>query len=297
MPDARRRAAARSAPAPRRRAARSPSATSRCAPTAPPVASEPSLRPNMPRQHARRAIGTPMNRKIARSCSRSRAAARRASRPARRRRRQAPRRRCAPMSWSTAAFRPPAKSPGAKRRRDRVVDDAAGREVGHRAFERLRDLDAHAAVVLRDDDSSAVADVLAADLPGVGDALRVGARCPRAASSAPSARRSACRVVCSKAASLASSAVACVGVSVPVWSMTRAGQRRHRQHVLRDASGSRRTHEREPAASAKHEPRDGASSRRRVGCGTCGGAACRSSTVGGTEICASFCDREVRLDL
>ena len=77
-------------------------------------------------------------------------------------------------SASTAAFSPPAKSPALKAGRDGAVDDLPRRQVGHRAFQRLGHLDAHAPVVLRDHDEHAVADLAPADLPAVGHALRVG---------------------------------------------------------------------------------------------------------------------------
>ena len=57
---------------------------------------------------------------------------------------------------------------------DGLIDDALDGQVGHRAFKRLADLDAHGAVLARHDDQQAVAFLGAADLPGVGDALRVG---------------------------------------------------------------------------------------------------------------------------
>ena len=78
------------------------------------------------------------------------------------------------ISASTAALRPPAKSPARKAGRDGAVDDLPRRQVGHRAFQRLGDLDAHAPVVLGHHDQQAVADLAAADLPAVGHALRVG---------------------------------------------------------------------------------------------------------------------------
>ena len=61
---------------------------------------------------------------------------------------------------------------GAKRRHDLLADDPAGGDVGNRALQGLGDLDLHRAVVLRDDQEQAVADVLAADLPLLADALR-----------------------------------------------------------------------------------------------------------------------------
>ena len=66
---------------------------------------------------------------------------------------------------STPAEMPPAKSPGLELRRDVLVDDALGGDVGERAFEAVADLDAQRAVVLGDDEQRAVVDLLAADLP------------------------------------------------------------------------------------------------------------------------------------
>ena len=104
----------------------------------------------------------------------------------------------------------------------RVVDDVRGREVGHRAFERLGDLDAHLAVVLGDDHQHAVADFLAPDLPCVADAVGVARRCLRAAWSAPSAS-TICEPFCLlEGRELGFERVALRRVSVPVWSMTRA---------------------------------------------------------------------------
>ena len=58
---------------------------------------------------------------------------------------------------------------GLEFRRDVLVDDALGGDVGERAFEAVADLDAQAAVVLGDDEQRAVVDLLAADLPGLRD--------------------------------------------------------------------------------------------------------------------------------
>ena len=61
---------------------------------------------------------------------------------------------------------PAGEIPGLEFRRDDLVDDALGGDVGQRAFEAVTDLDAEMAVVLGDDDQRAVVDLLAADLPG-----------------------------------------------------------------------------------------------------------------------------------
>jgi hypothetical protein len=53
-----------------------------------------------------------------------------------------------------------------KGRRHALVHDAAGNRVGDPSFEAIADLDAHAAIVLGDDDDQAVVRSLAADLPG-----------------------------------------------------------------------------------------------------------------------------------
>ena len=62
---------------------------------------------------------------------------------------------------------------GLELRRDVLVDDALGGDVGQRAFEAIADLDAQAAVVLGDDEQRAVVDLLAADLPGFRDPQRI----------------------------------------------------------------------------------------------------------------------------
>ena len=73
---------------------------------------------------------------------------------------------------STPAEMPPAKSPVAEFRRDDLVDDAPRGDVGQRAFQAVADLDAQLAVVLGDHQQRAVVDLLAPDLPGLGDADR-----------------------------------------------------------------------------------------------------------------------------
>ena len=72
--------------------------------------------------------------------------------------------------------------------------------------------------------------------------------------------------------------------SVPVWSITRAVERRHRQQVLRLRADAARTatseegRQRAPDAGSRH-----GGSRRAYFFGA------PKSTVGGVEICASFC--------
>ena len=62
---------------------------------------------------------------------------------------------------------------GPEFRRDDLVDDALGGDVGERAFEAVADLDAQLAVVLGDDQQRAVVDLLAPDLPGLRDPDRI----------------------------------------------------------------------------------------------------------------------------
>src|SRR5439155_19110989 len=52
-------------------------------------------------------------------------------------------------------------------RRDDLVDDALGGDVGERALEAVADLDAKPVVILGDDKDGAVVDLLAPDLPGL----------------------------------------------------------------------------------------------------------------------------------
>ena len=58
---------------------------------------------------------------------------------------------------------------GAEARDDRILDDEPGDRVGERAFEPVADLDAHLALVRRDDQQHAVVLVLLADLPGAAE--------------------------------------------------------------------------------------------------------------------------------
>ena len=77
-------------------------------------------------------------------------------------------------------------------RRDVLVDDALGGDVGQRAFEAIADLDAQMPVVLGDDQQRAVVDLLAADLPGLRDPDRELLDGLGLASSARSGPRSGC---------------------------------------------------------------------------------------------------------
>ena len=70
--------------------------------------------------------------------------------------------------------------------------------------------------------------------------------------------------------------------SVPVWSMTRAVSARHRQHVLRRRAGAAPA----PAESAQAAPAMRTRHRHAGGAYFFG---VPKSTVGGVEICASFC--------
>ena len=58
-------------------------------------------------------------------------------------------------------------------RHDGLGDDALRERVGNRAFEPVADLDAQAAIVVRDDEHDAVVDAAAADAPLLGHAQRV----------------------------------------------------------------------------------------------------------------------------
>ena len=58
-------------------------------------------------------------------------------------------------------------------RRDDLVDNALGADVGERALETIADLDPQLAIVLGDDENGAVVDLLAADLPGLRDPERI----------------------------------------------------------------------------------------------------------------------------
>ncbi len=58
-------------------------------------------------------------------------------------------------------------------RGDVLLDDAIGRRVGQRALEPVADLDAHLAIIERDDQQDAVVHLLAAELPLLDDADRI----------------------------------------------------------------------------------------------------------------------------
>ena len=64
------------------------------------------------------------------------------------------------------------KIAGLEFRRDDLVDDPLGGDVGQRALKAVTDLDAEMAVVLGNDDQRTVIDLLAADLPGFGHPQR-----------------------------------------------------------------------------------------------------------------------------
>ena len=117
---------------------------------------------------------------------------------------------------------------GPEFRRDDLVDDPPRGDVGERAFEAVADLDAQMPVVLGDDEDRAVVDLLAADLPGLGDADARTARSSPAPSSARSARRSGCPCASRNRASFCDSAAMSLLDSVPVWSTTRPVSWRHR---------------------------------------------------------------------
>ena len=98
--------------------------------------------------------------------------------------------------------------PAPEFRRDDLVDDALGGDVGQRAFEAVADLDAQLAVVLGDDQQRAVVDLLAPDLPGFGDPDRILLDRLRLRSSARSAPRSGCPC-CARMPSASASARRC----------------------------------------------------------------------------------------
>ena len=122
---------------------------------------------------------------------------------------------------STPAETPPAKSPALEFRRDVLVDDALGGDVGQRAFEAVADLDAQVAIVLgnrraaRRRRSSCGR---SSRLPQPGARI---ARSPRRPSSARSAPRSGCPFASRNPSAFASATRCRRCDSVPVWSTTR----------------------------------------------------------------------------
>ena len=249
-------------------------------PVSPPIASEPGILPKM-----RRAIGpatsTPTKRNTARSCQlnplllpgRSPKSPLRASTSGS----GSPLTRA--ISWSAAASQAAGKVVLPESRLHRVVDDVRGGEVGHRAFERLRHFDAHLAVVLGDDDENAVADLLAPDLPGIADAVGIagdvfGLR------GRDHQHHDLRALLLFEGLQLGFERRALGVVSVPVWSMTRASS---------FGTGSR------PCACAPktaHSKRTVRARRMRAAVMANARAyffGALKSTVGGVEICASFC--------
>ena len=77
------------------------------------------------------------------------------------------------MIRSTPALMPCGELTLLEVRRDRFADDPARRHVGQHALEAVADFDAHALVVLGDEEDRAVVLALLTDLPGLGDAQRV----------------------------------------------------------------------------------------------------------------------------
>jgi hypothetical protein len=71
-----------------------------------------------------------------------------------------------------ASRNPAGKIAGLEFWRDVLVDDALGGGVGQGAFEAVTDLDAQMSIVFGDDQQRTVVDLLAADLPGLGNADR-----------------------------------------------------------------------------------------------------------------------------
>ena len=78
-----------------------------------------------------------------------------------------------PINASRPAFKPAGVILLVESRRDRLGDDAPRERVGHRAFEAVADLEAHASVVEGDDEHHAVIDLTSADAPLLGDAQRI----------------------------------------------------------------------------------------------------------------------------
>ena len=73
----------------------------------------------------------------------------------------------------TPARMPAAKSPRAELRQDRVLDDELRHGVGHDRLEPAADLDAHLALVRRDDEQDAVVLALLADAPLAAELIAV----------------------------------------------------------------------------------------------------------------------------
>ena len=61
---------------------------------------------------------------------------------------------------------------GLEFRRDVLIDDAVGNDIAQHALEPVADLDAQMPVILGDDEQRAIVDLLAPDLPGLGNADR-----------------------------------------------------------------------------------------------------------------------------
>ena len=199
------------------------------------------------------------------------------------------------MSWSAAACRPPAKSPLRKLRRDGLVDDLLGRQVGNRAFQRLGHLDADLAVVLGHHQQHAVADALAADLPGVahavgvaGDVLRLRGRHHQ--------HRDLRALGLLKRGQLVFQPLELDGVERAGLVDDARRQRRNRLHALRPGArpASAASSSRPRSSLTRSGPRAWMSSGQcRCGAVTGGRVPGRhfllKSTDGGVEICASFC--------
>ena len=174
---------------------------------------------------------------------------------------------------------------GAKRRHDLLLDDAAARRCrAPRPASALATWICDRAVVLRDDDDQAVADVLAADLPLLADALGERRRRLPARSSARSGSRAARRArsrsppACSTARRPAPGSACRSGRSrgrSAAAPAARPGPRRDRPRA-RAGRQRRRSASPDPVTRAKAADQRGAE------------AGLSKLTDGGTEICASF---------
>jgi hypothetical protein len=123
---------------------------------------------------------------------------------------------------------------------DDFGNDTLGHRIRHRAFQAAADLDAQLAVVLRDQDEDAVVDALAAKLPGLGDADRIGFDGFRLRGGDQQDGNLAAAAFLEQARST-SSAAAWSRLSVPVRSVTRAlsGGMATRSSAARAAAPSR----------------------------------------------------------
>ena len=148
-----------------------------------------------------------------------------------------------------------------ERRHDVLLDDAVGGRVGQRALEAVADLDAHLAIVERDEQQGAVVDALAAELPLLRDPDRVLLDRPRAASSARPARRPGCPWTARTPRSFASSAATWSGVERAGEVGDRRLQRRERARAAARRRGPA-THEQRSSGQGGCRPLRAASDAR-----------------------------------